>query len=471
MSFKLIYATVLTLLFIGCGSDNNRVDSGTYLGGEIVNPTSNYIILSKNDQFIDSITLDQNNSFSYKFKDFKEGLYKILHNEQQLIYLEEGDSLLMRVNTFEFDETLTFSGYGEAENNLLVQFFLQNEQENDLMIKGDIYQEDPKTFNQNILKLKQERELLLTNFLSKHKVSAEFERIANAIIKYDFCARKEVYPTSHFGNDRLKYMDSLSADFYDCRKEADFNDPSLLGLFSYQRFLLNYFNHAAYTEYYKSEPYDPQSFTHNLFKLRLIDSKVKNDSVESFLLTRTIKNYLANSNDKKGGETLYDLYMERIASVKDKKEIKALYNANKNIETGKRIPDEQIVTFKGDTVELRSLIQKPTFVFFWSTSRKSQAKRSQSLAQSLIKKYPEYTYLAINVDDNYDTWTSTAKRYNFDTSKQVQFADNYLEISKDLAINSLLKTFILDRKGFIINAHANIFSSTFENELLEGLNN
>ena len=88
-----------------------------------------------------------------------------------------------------------------------------------------------------------------------------------------------------------------------------------------KRILLNYFNHEAYKAYYKSEPYNPQSFTHNLHKLRIIETKIKDETVESFLLTRTIKNYLANSNDKKGGETLYDIYMDRISSKNDKAEI------------------------------------------------------------------------------------------------------------------------------------------------------
>lgn len=469
MSFKLIMAFFSILLSIGCAKDTKSSRSGTYLSGEIVNPTSNHILLRKNNILVDSIPLDQDNKFFYKLENVDNGLYEIFHNEEQLIYLESGDSLLLRVNTFEFDETLTFSGYGEAENNLMIQSFLQNEQENNLMIRGDIYQTDPETFNQNILKLKQEREAYLETFLERNEVSEEFEKIARAIIKYDFCARKEVYPTSHFGEDRLKYMDSLPGSFYDCRKEADFNDASLINLFSYQRFLLNYFNHEAYKAYYKSEPYNPQSFTHNLHKLRIIETKIKDETVESFLLTRTIKNYLANSNDKKGGETLYDIYMDRISSKNDKTEIEKLYQANKNIETGKRIPEERVINVNNDTLNLRDLIKKPTFIFFWSNSKKSQAKRSQALAESLIQKYPQYTYLSINVNDDYTDWINTIRRYDFDPSKQMQFTDSYKKITRDLAMNSLLKTFILDRKGFIINAHANIYSSNFENELVQGL--
>ncbi|MDP5043357.1 MAG: hypothetical protein NWQ06_00080, partial [Leeuwenhoekiella sp.] len=94
MSFKLILASFSIVLLLGCSSDTKHSKSGTYIGGEIVNPTSNYIILKKDDLLIDTIALDQNNRFSYKLKSVKKGLYNIFHNEQQLIYLEPGDSLL-----------------------------------------------------------------------------------------------------------------------------------------------------------------------------------------------------------------------------------------------------------------------------------------------------------------------------------------------------------------------------------------
>ena len=74
------------------------------------------------------------------------------------------------------------------------------------------------------------------------------------------------------------------------------------------------------------------------------------------------------------------------------------------------------------------------------------------------------------MNDDFDKWQRTINRYQFDIAKQYFIKDSFDELSQDLALNSLLKTFILDRNGIIINAHANIFSSNFENELLQGLN-
>ncbi|MEH6658060.1 TlpA family protein disulfide reductase [Leeuwenhoekiella marinoflava] len=471
MSAKLLVAICISLiLLIGCSKETQKTESGTYIGGQIINPTSNFLLLKKDDKLIDSIKLDQNNRFLYKFSDFKQGLYQVFHNEGQVIYVEPNDSLLLRVNTFEFDETLTFTGYGAVKNNLMIELYLQNEQENDLMLQQEVYQQDPETFTRSIIKMKENREAIVSRFFQKYDASVSFQKIIHAIVDYDFYARQEVYPMSHFGVDRIKFLESFPKSFYNYREQADFNDSGLLDLYSYQRFLINYFNQAAFKDYYKEEPYNPLSFTHNLHKLRIINSKISNDSVESFLLTRTIKDYLANSNDKKGGQTLYDMYMERITSEQDRILIQELYEANKKIETGKHIPNEKLINSDSDTLTLDQIIKRPTFVFFWSSARKSHALRAQKLAKTLIQKYPEYTYIAINVNDDFDKWQRTINRYQFDIAKQYFIKDSFDELSQDLALNSLLKTFILDRNGIIINAHANIFSSNFENELLQGLN-
>ena len=59
------------LLAISCGSID-RSASKVYIGGEIVNPTSDYLVLFKDDKVIDSAQLDHNNRFNIKFKDLEE---------------------------------------------------------------------------------------------------------------------------------------------------------------------------------------------------------------------------------------------------------------------------------------------------------------------------------------------------------------------------------------------------------------
>tara|TARA_R110002020_G_scaffold327612_3_gene543549 strand:+ start:630 stop:2039 length:1410 start_codon:yes stop_codon:yes gene_type:complete len=455
-------------LCTACDSEQNKAKDGTYIGGEIVNPVSNSVILRKDGEIISDLSLSQNNRFFYKVKDLIPGLYGFYHNERQLVFLEEGDSIILRVNTMDYDESLTFTGYGAAKNNFMMDMFLLNEKENKSIMS--IYQQSPEIFANTIDSLKEEREKLWDSFKDKYEVSDRFKNVIEAIIDYDSYARMEVYPISHFGQDRIALLDSLPDDFYEYHEDIDFNRDELVSLYSYQRFLINYFNLAAYKEYYHDEPYDSESFTHNLYKLRIIDSTVSNDSIKSYLLTRTIRDYLANSNDKNGGQQLYELYMSRIPSDLNKKQIEDIYVANQNIESGKSFPDEVLINTAGEKIDIDGLIKKPTFIFFWSKDKRSHMRKSHFQAKELQSKFPEFNYLALNIDKSTNEWLKLVELNQFDTQHEFQFEDFFSEIQKDLAITSIYKTFIVDENGMIINGHANMFSTNFESQLLEALN-
>ena len=466
---RYVLVSVLLLFILNsCNGTHDKATSGTYIGGQIVNPVSNSIILRKDNRNIIDLPLSQNNRFFYKIKDFKPGLYSFFHNERQLVYLEEGDSIMLRVNTIEFDESLTFTGYGAAQNNFMLSLYLLNEKENESMMT--VYQQDPLLFQQTLDSLRDVRTEDWENFKAKHEVSEGFEGVINAIIDYDYYARKEVYPLSRFGSDKYAFLQSLPDDFYDYRDDVDFNRENLLSLYSYQRFLMNYFNQAAFKQYAGTEDYNSQSFTHNLHKLRLIDSTVSNDSIKSYLLTRTIKEYLANSNDKKGGEEIFDLYMKHIPSNFNKKEIEKLYTSNQNVEAGKKMPDEILINMKGEKVHLDKLITKPTFIFLWSKDKKNHSRQAHLMAQELINKFPEYAYIAININIDTQEWLRITKLNGFNPKNEFKINDNFEEIKDELSINSIFKTFIVDKNGTIQNAHANMFSTDFENELLGYLN-
>lgn len=70
-----------------------------WIGGEIVNPKTDFVVFYKDECIIDTVKLDNKNFFLYKNDELHEGLYSFRHNEYQLFYVEPGDSLMLRVNT------------------------------------------------------------------------------------------------------------------------------------------------------------------------------------------------------------------------------------------------------------------------------------------------------------------------------------------------------------------------------------
>ena len=127
---KLHFLSLLVILTLfNCKEDGkNSENNYAYIGGEIMNPNSDYVVLLKADVVIDTVKLDNRNRFLYKINNLKEGFYTFYHGgEVQMILLEPKDSLLFRLNTLEFDESLVFTGIGDKKNNYLMNEFLENE--------------------------------------------------------------------------------------------------------------------------------------------------------------------------------------------------------------------------------------------------------------------------------------------------------------------------------------------------------
>ena len=141
---KLLLIFSLLLLISSCKEENENTPVYTWIGGEIVNPIEDYVIILKGEQVIDSIKLNESNFFLYQAENIEAGLYSFRHKEFQVFYLEPKDSLMLRVNTLDFDESLSYTGSGSEENNFLMEMFLHNETEIELMPK--LYKLSPSNF-------------------------------------------------------------------------------------------------------------------------------------------------------------------------------------------------------------------------------------------------------------------------------------------------------------------------------------
>src|SRR5690606_1770533 len=91
------------------------------------------------------------------------------HPELQYVYLERGDSLMIRLNTEDFDESLIFSGKGEEINNFLIEMFLSAEEE--LPIIYGYSGLDPDQFDHKLDSLENIKTGLLNELLKDTKFS------------------------------------------------------------------------------------------------------------------------------------------------------------------------------------------------------------------------------------------------------------------------------------------------------------
>ncbi len=448
------------LLFIACSKSE---DSTTiWIGGEIVNPTSQYIILAQGNKIIDTVLLDSNNFFLYKSDDLKEGLYIIRHNETQVMYVESGDSLMLHLNTIDFDESLAYSGKGAEKNNLLMTFFLINENENKLIRQW--YDFSPEEYTDKIDSLRVLKEDLYSQFLKKHSnLTDGFKEVARVSIDYDYYLKKELYSLGN--THRLATIDD---SFFDYREQIDIDNEKLRYYYPYFRFLLVYFdNMAAKKLGTASQRY---SYEFSSARLDAIQNSINNDSIRNNLARNTALRFYFNGNRK---PRELEKFIEDFENINNNQkfiaEIQKVHNTATKISAGMTVPDISLLTADNSVTSLHKLIDKPTVLFFWSYKYLRQAESIHNRAGELKAKYPEYNFLSINTDDHFRRWRNFIRAQKYNDSEEFQL-ENRIDSEHALLLNNLSKSLIVDSDLIILNGNCTMFQSNFEELLLGYLN-
>ncbi|WP_223547980.1 MULTISPECIES: hypothetical protein [Aestuariivivens] len=460
---------IFTITLFGCKKSTKSQDSNyAYFGGQIINPKCNFIVLSKSEKILDTILLDGNYKFTYKINNLEAGFYTFRHaDEFQMVFLEPLDSIMFRLNTLDFDESLVYTGSGAKKNNYLVNEFLQNEIDDKNLYQ--YCQLKPAKFEHQVDSIKDQKNKELAEFKEKYETSTFFNDVARANINYNYYFKKEIYPLYHYTKSKSELMESLPEGFYSYRKSINHNDSLLKDLFTYQSFLrTSISNLALRTHLNHSE--DDNHVCYTLDKLKFIDSLIDNTSIKNDLLYYYTARFLAKNKNEKHSETIIESYLAKSNDDEKKKMIKQHALAIKNLKSGNYLPNVTIKDYQNNENNLNSKIQTPTVICFWSLSAYGHFKDSHNKIKELEIKYPEVTFMRINID-NYNTETikKALKRSHLTLENEYLFTNP--ETAREmLAVYPMIKTFIVDRHKKIVNSNSNIFDRDFEEELLGAIN-
>ncbi|WP_133758525.1 TlpA family protein disulfide reductase [Gelidibacter sediminis] len=473
-----VYIMSLMLLstLLGCKNNSQEINGSAYFGGEIINPTNDYVLLfSPNSQseVSDTLFLNKDNRFFTKLDPLKSGLYTFIHGGQyQMVLLEPQDSVMLRLNTIDFDESLVFTGTGAKKNNFLVKIFLENEADQSNFM--NISQLDPERFEQYIDSTRALRLNQLSDFSDKKELSPKFDEIAETSINYSYYSTKEMYPFAYYGYRNLRNYKELPSKFYEFRNDIDYNISSLSDFFIYNRFLYSHFNNLALEEFYAKADddaiFNKNSVIYNLEKLELMNKRISNDTIKNKLLKNTARDFIAVCEDSTAVNQIVASYLQKSTNPQDKDYIKGLSSTINKLKPGKIIPDVQLVNYNNEEHALSSLINKPTVIYFWSSNLKVHYKNSHYKIRDLKKKYPNIDFIAINLNDNNKKyWKKTLDEFRFSSDNEYQF--KYPAAAKQtLVINTVYKMIVVDKDRRIVDSYYNMFHSKFEDQLKE-LNN
>ena len=454
---KLILSTFILTFLISCNQENFKEDF--YLGGEIINPSSRFVNFYYNNVKIDSIELNSENKFFKKIENINPGIYRIEHlPENQNIIIEKGDSLWIRVNVEDFQESLTFSGRGSSKNNFLVDINNMDTYENEYL--SQYYVEESNIFRKKIDSLMNEKLKIWELFNKSVNQKKLSSNITKSSIKYNYYNKLERYAILRGTN----WSESKKESYYDYRDDINLNDTDLSLFDPYVTFLMNYFNEKTLDsgEVYS---YEKNNTDFNIKKLLIIDSQIDDPYLKNNLARATAIEEILNFKNNKFHDEFIDYYSYVNSSDKYLTEIIQLYEDIKKMQKGNLLPEVSVINYQGkERLSSEELKGSKTLLYFWSQTQMNHYRRTIKRIEELKQIFPNFRFVGICIQPYTNMVIQAQNILNLDLSDQYSFK-NFEESSKSWVLTFLNKTIIIDQKSYIIDGFSNLFTNEVEQVL------
>ncbi|MBF6607599.1 MAG: hypothetical protein ITG00_02550 [Flavobacterium sp.] len=458
----LLAAVSASFLLNSCGQKYDSNNFQAYFGGEISNPTKRFVLFCKDNEVLDTIYLKDDNTFFKEFDSLKPGIYTFRHDpEYQYVYFDKNDSLMVNINTRDFDESIVFCGRGDRKNNFLMELYLLNEKANDDLYP--MFDQDPQTYITHI----DSAYRTTKQFYNRHKDKIEwgegFDLYAKAMVDFNYYTTKEIYPRIHHIRTGKKV--NLPADFYNYRNEIDFNDAALAGYSPFLTYLSHLLTNLAAVPASGELNQVDLALQTSIRKLHIADTLLKSPKIKNTILNSIAFGYLLEDQHIVNNQTFLDSYMKFSTDQTSKNEITEIGRAVNALRPGQPLPSAGLITIDGKAIDSDEVINgQETVFFFWTENMHSHFLLASKRALAIKSAFPNLRIVAVNLDSDSEKWRKTLQNYNVPDVIQVQAA-NYSDISKKWALIKIHRTIVVTKNGTIKEAFTNLFDAHFEQVL------
>ena len=453
----------MLLLLTSCKNEFKGCEYVAYFGGEIVNPNNPYVLFCKDNEVIDSIKLDKNNRFFIQFDSLSPGLYSFKHEpEYQYVYFDKNDSIMVRVNSKDFDESVVFCGRGYEKNNFLMELYLKNEKDKYKMFEyfDDNFVDFSKEIDSTYAKANQ----FYTSRKTEIKWNDDFDVFAKASLDFNYYSKKELYPLVHKIRTGEDVIEQLPSNYYDYRKTINFNNVALSSYAPYVTYLSYMLNNMGTINYHNHFTETDLALKTNINKMTIADTLIKNETVKNNILNNIAFTYLLEDQNVVNNNKFLDCYTKLSTDKSKTNEITTICNAIQMLKVDGTLPEVGLIDSTGKKVSSANFTKPNTIFFFWTVNAKSHFEAVHKKVMALKSKYPKYNFVGVNINDRKEDWKKTLDTYNFKGVTELH-SDNFEYIKNKWAINKIHRTIIIGDKGLIKNAFVNIFDSQFEENL------
>lgn len=441
---------IFVLIAIVSCKESNVNKNSIYFGGEILNPKSEFVFLMKNEKVIDSIKLDNKNSFGKYYDNLTPGLYFFQHgNEFQYIYFEPKDSINIRLNTWDFDESLVFDGIGSEKNDFLLNVFFMTERESDNFYS--YFSLNENDFNEKFNAVVDRNNKMLDQFYNiSPKLSSEYKYLIEEAIKYSLLRFKELYP--YFHRKKIQNYDSikpLSKTYYDFRKEVNLNDSKLSEYYTYQNYISSY----LYNEAYSLNNFSDENNNFKKILTKLIIEKIKlNDLKNRLLYQETLTNVFKFENQL-DSENL-DLFYKHCTDSLLVKKVKNILIAKELLPIQSNFPNLKLIDISNNKITTNQIINnQPTVFYFWLNEKNSQEFVYKRI-NFLSNKFPEIQFIGISRNKQF--------HLNKNAFKNQYYMD---DLTINLFSDDFPRTIIVDKNGKVVHNFSLLSNNHIEKSL------
>ncbi|RWW96651.1 TlpA family protein disulfide reductase [Flavobacterium cerinum] len=443
-----------------CKNDDN--DYSAYFGGVVTNPKTPYVIFSKDDKVIDTLHLDEQNRFFIKFDSLAPGLYSFKHEpDYQYVYFDKNDSLMVSINTSNFDESIVFSGNGDKKNNFMMDLYLM--QEKDRIADYNIYNANFNAFQKNLDSVYSLRQAFYKKEKSEINWSDDFNFYANARLNLNYYAKKECYPYLHKRRTGKEAISKVPANFYDFRKEINFNDPRLTNFSPFVRYFTAMLNNIADTNKHNSTNSEENSLKDNILKLNIADSIFSNKIVKNEVLDNIAFAYMLEDHNITNSQKFLDHFLTLSTDDHKTNDIKKMSDAVRLLKEGQKLPGIKLLDTNNNCFDIQNNIRKETVIFFWTVCAQNHLDLVYKKLDVLKKEHKNINFIAVNVDEDKE-WKKMMQLHEFQNAFQLR-AGNLQALKDKWVFTKINRTIILNSDGTIKNAFANLMDVKFSDNL------
>ena len=433
---------LMFILLSSCNFNNNKV---SYFTGKIIKKTTDKISILKDEYILNETLISNDGVFFMSLDSIKDGLYNFKHlPEFQYVLFENGDSLVLRLNALDFDESLVFNGKGSSKNNFLIDIFLSHENEENYL--NSKFRENPYNFKNIIDSLLNIKQLQFEDFKKLKKSNKTSELIIEHAIKLPLYLKLEAYLS---GLKTKEELNMSSENFYNFRSDINLNIEELSNFKPYLDYIILRTNNESRIDFNSFSNLDLEF---NLDRIKFVNTTIINPVLKSKILRYIAFEYLLKEDILIDIETFLNMFLEISVDQKTNLEIKQLYSNISFLQKDKYLPEIELTNTYGKSKNITDFISnKPIIYIFWSYELNSHKITLFDKVFDFIKSNNKYNFHCININSSKIKWRESLSFIKKNNNIKHFIANDFNNMSKKMILNNLNKTIKTDRKGKIIS--------------------